>query len=260
MGAKMADLLTSAQMRAIEAEAIARGAVTGLQLMERAAEGAVAAILAHWPELASPPDGGAAPEPPRYFDQAETDRKQAVVLCGPGNNGGDGFAMARLLHQRGWSVHAFLFGETARLPPDAVEMRRRWEMVGATQGWAREGLCHLAMRLDPARPLLVVDALFGIGLSRPLGVEVTGPWDAFCERASNLSTIGKLYLCAVDVPSGISDAEPEGDPLTWFDDPAAERLTVTFHRLKRAHRAMVAAGEQVRVVDIGLDARLEAQA
>ncbi|WP_339641351.1 NAD(P)H-hydrate epimerase, partial [Jannaschia helgolandensis] len=70
-------LLTAAQMRAVEQAAIDAGEITGLQLMERAGQGAVAAIEARWPVLARAPG-------------------RAVILCGPGNNGGDGFVVARV--------------------------------------------------------------------------------------------------------------------------------------------------------------------
>ena len=70
----MTELLTAAQMRAIERAAIESGEVTGLELMERAGRGTVEAILEEWPELV----GG---------------ERRAVVLCGPGNNGGDGFVV-----------------------------------------------------------------------------------------------------------------------------------------------------------------------
>ena len=107
----MTELLTAAQMRAIEEAAIASGEVTGLELMERAGRGVVEAILEWRPELATAPH-------------------RAVVLCGPGNNGGDGFVVARLLKERGWEVEVFLYGrdpaEIDRLPPDAAENARRW--------------------------------------------------------------------------------------------------------------------------------------
>ena len=78
----MTELLTAAQMRAVEAAAMASGRVTGLELMERAGAGVVAAILAEWPQMAKAP-------------------QTAVVLCGPGNNGGDGLVAARHLHHFG---------------------------------------------------------------------------------------------------------------------------------------------------------------
>ena len=96
----MTDLLTAAQMRALEQAAIASGEVTGLDLMERAGAGVVEAILAEWPDLA-------------------LTSHRAVVLCGPGNNGGDGFVVARLLKQRGWEVEVFLHGDPEKLPPDS---------------------------------------------------------------------------------------------------------------------------------------------
>lgn len=94
----MTELLTAAQMRAIELAAINSGEVTGLELMERAGRGVVEAILEEWPEMAL------------------TSHK-ALVLCGPGNNGGDGFVVARLLKQRGWEVEVFLYGDEGKLPP-----------------------------------------------------------------------------------------------------------------------------------------------
>jgi len=257
-GAKMPDLLTSAQMRAIEQAAIASGEVTGLDLMERAASGAVGAVLEEWPALAKVPNAGATPASPRPFGRDQGNRPQGVVLCGPGNNGGDGFAMARLLFRKGWQVHVLFFGDaSSRLPPDAEEMRRQWEALGRTEGWNREAMISVASRLDPGQPLLVIDALFGIGLSRPLGPAATAPWDAFCSHASSLPKMGALFLCAVDVPSGVSDSSPAGARLTWFDSPDIPCLTVTFHAPKAAHHAMLAAGERLRIVDIGLSAPKE---
>jgi ADP-dependent NAD(P)H-hydrate dehydratase / NAD(P)H-hydrate epimerase len=88
----MTELLTAAQMRAIEKAAIASGEVTGLELMERAGRGVVEAIFEEWPEL-------------------KATSHRAVVLCGPGNNGGDGFVVARLLKEWGWEVEVFLYGD-----------------------------------------------------------------------------------------------------------------------------------------------------
>ncbi|MGL6212215.1 MAG: NAD(P)H-hydrate epimerase, partial [Paracoccaceae bacterium] len=122
----MTELLTAAQMRAIEAAAIASGEVTGLELMERAGRGVVEAVFEEWPEL-------------------KATSHRAVVLCGPGGNGGDGFVVARLLRECGWSVEVFLYGDPERLPPDAQVMCRRWEELGNTQGWWRGALENAAV-------------------------------------------------------------------------------------------------------------------
>ena len=131
----MTELLTAAQMRAIERAAIESGEVTGLELMERAGRGVVEAILEWRPELATSPH-------------------RAVMLCGPGNNGGDGFVVARLLKQRGWEVDVFLYGDETNLPPDAAENHRRWQEVGETL--RLKDLNPWAGRFD-----IGVDALFG---------------------------------------------------------------------------------------------------
>ena len=110
----MTELLTAAQMRAIEQAAIDSGEVTGLELMERAGAGVVEAIFEEWPELA-------------------TTSHRAVVLCGPGNNGGDGFVVARLLKEWGWQVEVFLYGDEAKLPPDAKVNCERWREMGEVE-------------------------------------------------------------------------------------------------------------------------------
>ena len=111
----MSELLTSAQMRAIETAAIESGEVTGLELMERAGRGVVEAVFEEWPKLAQ-------------------SSHRAVVLCGPGNNGGDGFVVARLLKEWGWEVEVFLYGNPEKLPPDAKVNYERWRALGAVSG------------------------------------------------------------------------------------------------------------------------------
>jgi hydroxyethylthiazole kinase-like uncharacterized protein yjeF len=227
------DEVTTAQMRAIEAAAIAAGAVTGRELMERAGQGVVTALLVEWPMLARR-------------------SQRALVLCGPGNNGGDGFVVARLLAARGWQVAAFLLGDPGRLPPDARAAYADWAALAPTRDYNADTLAQAAIIHDAGQPLVVVDALFGIGLSRPIGKDVMQPWQAFVDTASNLSSVGDLYLVEVDVPSGLSDDVPDGPTLRDALDPGMPCLTVTFHAPKPAHRAMLAAGDRIVVVDIGL--------
>lgn len=139
----------------------------------------------------------------------------AVVLCGPGNNGGDGFVVARLLKARGWPVRLALLGERGALKGDAAYMSVQWDGE--------------ALPLSPAvlgGADLVVDALFGAGLSRPL--EGVARETVIALNASKAETI------AIDVPSGLHGdlGRPLGEVCVRAD------LTVTFFRKKPAHVLM----------------------
>ncbi|SLN41026.1 Bifunctional NAD(P)H-hydrate repair enzyme Nnr [Pseudoruegeria aquimaris] len=228
-------------MRAAESAAIAAGEATGLELMERAGEGVVAAIEAEWPDLAG--EGGSAPRPADSPRGISGERKRAAVLCGPGNNGGDGFVVARLLRQRGWAVEVFLFGAPERLPPDARVNHDRWCGMSEVRPWPGP-----EAGFDPWGYALIVDALFGTGLTRGLSFEagfgrMLPEWDLRGEPA-------RPRIVAVDLPSGLcsdSGRMLAGDGL-WAD------LTVSFHRFKRGH--FLAEGPfhcgSLRLVDIGL--------
>ncbi|KJZ20350.1 bifunctional ADP-dependent NAD(P)H-hydrate dehydratase/NAD(P)H-hydrate epimerase [Loktanella sp. S4079] len=242
----MTELLTAAQMRAIEQAAIATGEVTGLELMESAGRGVVQAIFEEWPELA--PSWGPTPKPPEYLLQDdEKGKHRAVVLCGPGNNGGDGFVVARLLHQAGWGVEVFLYGDAEKLPPDARANYERWCEVGDTkelsQGWV--AACD--------QPNVIVDALFGTGLSRPISCELADSLWELLEFAPkwlhSLETGLPTKLVAIDIPSGICADSGRGflpaaiersveHSTRWPKEMAyAVRadLTVTFHQGKLGH-------------------------
>ena len=159
-------------------------------------------------------------------------------MCGPGNNGGDGFVAARHLAAFGWDVRVALLGERERLKGDAAEM-------------ASGGTVAVAP-LDPAvlaGATVVVDALFGAGLTRPLEGRA-----ADIVRRLNSSNVP---VVAIDVPSGL-----HGDLGRGLDDLVVEAdLTVTFFRKKPAHVLMPGAlrcGEMI-VADIGIpEAALEA--
>jgi len=222
----MTELLTAAQMRAIEQAAIASGEVTGLELMERAGRGVVEAILEEWPEMA-------------------LTSHRAVVLCGPGNNGGDGFVVARLLKERGWEVEVFLYGDAAKLPPDARVNYERWRSLGDTAEWDDDAVDTRVREEDTD---LVVDALFGTGLTRGVDGVVHETHEGFIERVY----LRKCPVVAIDLPSGLcSDSGKD------LGRALAAGLTVTFHRMKLGH--VVADGPQmcgrVRVKDIELDHR-----
>jgi ADP-dependent NAD(P)H-hydrate dehydratase / NAD(P)H-hydrate epimerase len=134
-----------------------------------------------------------------------------TILCGPGNNGGDGFVVARLLDELGWPVRVGLLGGRDALRGDAAIMAGRWTGRVAPLS---SGL------LDGAG--LVVDALFGAGLTRPLDGAVR-------DLVEELGARG-IPTVAVDVPSGV-----DGDTGAVLGAAARAALTVTFFRRKPAH-------------------------
>lgn len=206
----MTELLTAARMRAIETAAIESGRVTGLELMERAGRGVVEAIFEEWPDLAQAPH-------------------RAVVLCGPGNNGGDGFVVARLLKERGWEVDVFLYGDPEKLPPDAKANHDRWM---ARSGPVRPFDHRVIGAISDGEREIIVDAFFGTGLTRGLPDEV-----AECARAFGPpeNPAGAPRIVAVDIPSGLSSDTGEIVGNGMFRDAFRADLTVTFHRAKIGH-------------------------
>ncbi len=169
----MTEILTAAQMRAIEQAAIDSGEVTGLELMERAGVGVVEAILEEWPAMAL------------------TSHK-AVVLCGPGNNGGDGFVVARLLKERGWEVEVFLYGDEGKLPVDAKANCERWKVMGSVRNLS-------AADIASTDADLWIDAVFGTGLTRGIPEEVFWSFSAINEKLRENGP----YTCAIDIASGV---------------------------------------------------------
>lgn len=226
------ELLTAAQMRAIEQAAIDSGEVTGLELMERAGRGVVEAIFEWRPELATSPG-------------------RAVVLCGPGNNGGDGFVVARLLKGQEWDVDVFLYGDEAKLPSDAAENCRRWRELGEVQIWDDKAIED---RLDSFCDQLVVDALFGIGLTRDMPDDTERTWHGFVPE---IFVKYPLRHVAIDIPSGICS-----DSGVNREGALPANLTVTFHKAKIGHHVDTPKGKlsgganwcgELRIVDIGLN-------
>lgn len=194
-------VLTVAEIAALDREAIAAG-TPGTELMERAGAAVAEAIA-------------------ERFSQ-----RSVCVLCGPGNNGGDGYVIARLLKARGWPVEVRAL--TSPETPDAK---------AAAAAWDGE-LTSLDAPLD-AR--LYVDAMFGAGLTRPLSGEAAA-------MAAHLSAHPEAVV-AVDVPSGLP-----GDTGAPAGPVVVAGLTVTFHAKKPAHVLQPGhelCGEMV-VADIGL--------
>ncbi len=199
------ELLTVEEMGRADALAIEAG-TPGLELMERAGAGIVRAIRRRFP------------------------RGPVLVLAGPGNNGGDGFVAARRLRDAGWPVTVSLLGSPDALKGDA---RSAAERFGGPVG-------PLATGALDGRPL-VLDALFGAGLARPVDGAPAEILDAVARRG--------LTSVAVDVPSGV-----HGDSGAVLGTAAPAALTVTFFRLKPGHLLMpgrLLCGA-IELVDIGI--------
>jgi NAD(P)H-hydrate epimerase len=205
------ELLTVEEMYRADAAAVTAG-VAGDALMEAAGAAIATHIRNRWA------------------------RRPVAVLCGPGNNGGDGFVVARLLAAEGWPVTVGLLGERAKLTGDAALNSGRW--TGEVRA------------LGPALLVgaeLVVDALFGAGLARPPEGAARAVIEAINSNHSNSSN--PVPCVAVDIPSGV-----HGDNGRVMGLAPRCRLTVTFFRRKPGH--LLEPGRElcgeVVVADIGI--------
>jgi hydroxyethylthiazole kinase-like uncharacterized protein yjeF len=203
----MLELLTTAEMAEADRLTIA-GGVAGIELMENAGRAVADGITARFPP-----------------------GTRVAVVAGPGNNGGDGFVAARVLAERGYRVRVLLVGERARLRGDAAQAAERWQ-----------GQCEAAAPAGLTGADVVIDALFGAGLDRP----VEGSARAMIEAMN----AGPPVL-AVDLPSGINGSS---GAVMGVAVKAAE--TVTFFRRKTGHLLLpgrLCCGP-TRVADIGIPA------
>src|SRR5579884_421711 len=172
----MTPVLSRGQMRAFDAYAIAHCRVQSLVLMENAGRGATDVVVRH--ALSGRPAGA-----------------RVAVVCGTGNNGGDGLVVARHLALRGARVVVVAAGDPQRISPDAHANIDAWRGVGGDVRELRPGspLSPLHDALRDAQ--LVVDALFGTGLDRPIE-----GWLAEVVGAVNACPAPRF---ALDVPSGL---------------------------------------------------------
>lgn len=229
----MTEIITARQMREVEQLAIECRDQISIEMMERAGRGVVEAILEEWPEMA-------------------LTTQKAVVLCGPGNNGGDGFVVARLLKARGWAVEVFLYGEVEKLPPDAKVNAERWLEMGEVSDI---GTDIDALKKSAEMAELFIDALFGIGLTRPLP-SVFAPLGKMLKHGSidryehQIIPISSGKVVAIDMPSGI--CADSGRVIGDFAFHAG--LTVTFERCKFGHHLEVGPAHcgKLAVMPIGL--------
>ena len=203
-------LLTAQQVRAAEQFAVQAGTPL-IVLMERAGLAVAEMVMT------------------RYT------KRPTVILCGPGNNGGDGFVAARHLAAKGWPVRILLYGKLEELAPEAKVAASRWRgaVITATLPVLENAVQKGAQ--------LIVDALYGIGLRRP----VTG------EAASLMQFINRagIPVVSIDIPSGLNP-----DTGQIYGQSIVADLTVTFFRKKLAHVLMpgrMLCGD-VAVADVGI--------
>ncbi|MDR0882043.1 MAG: NAD(P)H-hydrate dehydratase [Candidatus Adiutrix sp.] len=226
-------LSTSAEMKLLDRIAMERFGLPGIVLMENASRAIARAALEHWPDWPAAP--------------------VAAVLAGPGQNGGDGWALARIFSALGWTVHCWLVQpEGKEVAGDAainlgvaqkmgLPIQIITEAFGEWPNWSRVDL--------------VIDALFGTGLDRP----VTGPAERLLKSAGAAkSALGhRLRILAVDLPSGLS-----GDTGELWGPPLPADLTVALGAPKVGlylKEGPLISGKVV-VGDIGLTPQIIAQA
>ena len=159
----MKPVVTAGEMKELDRNTIESAGVPGMVLMERAALKTVEAME-------------------KYLGNKD----RVLVVCGNGNNGGDGMAIARLLHLKGIKVGIYLAGQEEKLTDQA---RQQLQIAKYYQ-------VPLEHNLQPDEYTIIVDALFGVGLSRP----VEG---RYAEIIHMLNQSG-AFRVAVDIPSGIN--------------------------------------------------------
>jgi NAD(P)H-hydrate epimerase len=156
-------LYRAEQVRALDRSAIEDHGISGAELMQRAGAAAYRLLRMRWPEA-----------------------RDITVLCGSGNNGGDGYVVARLAREEGLAARVLRLGDPARLREDARAMADAYLAAGG------EALPFAGL---PRRTDLLVDALLGTGLERP----VEGEWARAVEAINGHRT----SVLAIDIPTGL---------------------------------------------------------
>src|SRR5713101_8465368 len=207
-------IVTAAEMREIDLVTSARFGVPSLTLMENAGTTVADFVASQYPSA-----------------------KRVGVICGKGNNGGDGFVVARKLHESGKEVRVLLLAEPAELRGDAAEMFTRLPVPPVTTG------SHEQLKTEPARAVfdadVLVDAVLGTGFRPP----VSG---LYAEAVAAMNA-GSAPVVAVDIPSG-ADADVMGEQVGAV---ARADAVVTFTAPRPAHIfGMLTAGPTI-VTPIG---------
>lgn len=218
-------LTTSAQMRELDRIAIEERGIPSIDLMERAAAAVAAAALELLPDRPG--------------------RCTAAVLCGAGNNGGDGIGAARYLFLKGVRVRALLVGAYEKLTPDALEETRRLSECGVElEPFDPENAGQRAFVLGAD---VCVDALFGVGLSRPIA-----PDSAFAAAIGWMNR-SRGAVVAADIASGV---ETDTGRILGTAVRADRTVTFTLPKVGQAVGDGALYSGKVDVIDIGIPADL----
>ena len=189
-------ILTAAEMREVDCRTTATLGIPSLQLMENAGKQVVEILQAELPGLAT---------------------RRIVVLCGKGNNGGDGLVVARLLKQQGCAPVVYLFSSPVEMKGDAAENLKRWEAQGGKATVIKNSTEWEAARVALAEAQVLIDALLGTGMEGP----IKGFLSTVIEDVNRLCRYATVV--AVDTPSGLpSDANQSAGEVVRAD------YTVTF--------------------------------
>ncbi len=218
-------LATSAQMRELDRRAIQERGIPSIDLMERAAAGVAEAALDLLP--------------------VQPGKARASVLCGAGNNGGDGIAAARLLFLKGLRVRVFLTGRYERLTPDAMEETRRLSECGVELEPFDPGSQDQANWIAASHVL--VDAVFGVGLSREIAL------DSAAAAAIGLMNRSRGRIVAADIASGV---EADTGRVLGCAVKADRTVTFTLPKIGQFTGDGVLYSGQVEVREIGIPADL----
>ena len=227
------NIATAAQMRAMDDIAIHQRGIPSTLLMERAARGILEAVCSFAEPSESPspqgkfcyvPDASGCVisegETVEYHRPGGPHQPKAAIFSGPGNNGGDGVAVAGLLVREGWAVRAFLVGNRAKMTPDSLEMERRLTELGGQLEDFRPGdpeQMAWAMSAD-----VIVDAIFGIGLNSDIRGDAVA--------AIDLINSSPAPVVAADIASGV-----ETDTGKVLGTAVKADRTVTFTLPKAGH-------------------------
>lgn len=205
-------LFTTQQIRELDAYTIAHEPISSLDLMERAS-----AAMTDW----------------LMRNIADTAEKRIIVVCGNGNNGGDGLVIARRLRMCGVQADVVLADKDGRKSPDCGENLRRYQ----------EKCSKVHDAVDFNDYDIIVDAMFGSGLNRPLG-------GLYADMADRINASGKLVV-AVDIPSGLYGDDNSNNPFGHVVK-AHHTLTLQFPKLAFMMPERDAYTGKVHILPIGI--------